>query len=841
MLGGIFMKRVLVRKVIVLLQAFAFAVTSLLFGGAHSKAAEPGGTADASSGLKNAIIADHHNATLSKLKNIPSEWIEKAKTTLHIVYGHTSHGSQVTDGMTGLVKFSGSEYSWNSGGSGGALDLRNTPGSFKTDLGDSSWASITRSYLKNNSDVNVVMWSWCGQVSGASESYINNYLKAMTQLEEDFPGVRFVYMTGHTDGTGVSGNLHIRNEQIRKYCRENNKILFDFADIESYDPDGNYYLDKAVNDGCHYDSDGNGSRDKNWAESWQNTHKLNEDWFHCSSAHSQPLTANMKAYAAWYMFARIAGWDGAEQAEETQVSVPVLAVIGNKAVHEGSALSFTIHATAADEKKLTYSAFTSPYKPLPEGAQFNTVTRTFSWTPSFSQSGTYTLRFTVTDGENSDYEDVSVTVHDRQVGAGASAYDQIQAEEYTDMFGIESENCSEGGRNVGWIQDGDYTSYYGIKFGEGAESFSARVSSETTGGTIELRLDSVAGKLIGTCDVSATGGWQEWKTVTCPVSEATGTHELFLVYRSKSPGSDYLMNINWFQFKAREATEAKRSKVTLADKSDINGDLLKKIGDRPVLQVSVNQNLNPSGRIIYDTVEWSYDPAPDELKNPEKIAVRYINGLKDIAVPSGKYNPSDGTISFTPPLSGRYAITFEQKTYSDISDAYAKAYIEALASKGLYDWIDGEKFNPGRNITRAEFLYLLINALDLHAEKNGTFSDVSLNDFYCEAAQTAKKLGISNGIGDNMLGPDQDITRQDMATLVVRALKAAEWKLPQSSASDLARFKDAGAVSDYARESMAVLVKSGIIVGYDNSLYPRGKFDMQQAATIIYRLYNEGL
>jgi len=161
-----------------------------------------------------------------------------------------------------------------------------------------------------------------------------------------------------------------------------------------------------------------------------------------------------------------------------------------------------------------------------------------------------------------------------------------------------------------------------------------------------------------------------------------------------------------------------------------------------------------------------------------------------------------------------------------------------LASKGFYDWINGENFNPGRNITRAEFLHLLIKALDLHAESDGNFSDVSLNDFYCEAAQVAKKLGIANGIGNNKLGPDEEITRQDMAALVVRALKTGEWKLPQASASDLDQFKDAGDISDYAKESMAILVKAGIIKGYDNSLFPKGKLDMQQAATIIYRLYN---
>ena len=81
-----------------------------------------------------------------------------------------------------------------------------------------------------------------------------------------------------------------------------------FADIESYDPDGDYFGDKLVNDACDYDSNGDGIRDKNWAVDWQNAHP--GERYDCASAHSQPLNANMKAYAAWWLWARLAGWDG---------------------------------------------------------------------------------------------------------------------------------------------------------------------------------------------------------------------------------------------------------------------------------------------------------------------------------------------------------------------------------------------------------------------------------------------------------------------------------------------------------------------------------------------------
>jgi len=264
--------------------------------------ADPGSTAGSTA------TANH---TSIDLAGVPQSWVETAKTGLRIAYGHTSHGSQIIDGMSGLVTFKGALYSFNSSGSGGALTLIDNPFSGAYDLGNpdrTAWAAATRTYLNQHPEINVIIWSWCGQVSSATASDIDTYLSLMSALEADYPNVRFVYMTGHLDGTGLTGNLHLRNEQIRSYCSQNHKLLYDFADIESHNPDGVYFGGKNPNDNCDYDSDGNGSLDANWAIEWQNAHP--GLWYSCSSAHSQPLNANMKAYAAWYLWARIAGWNG---------------------------------------------------------------------------------------------------------------------------------------------------------------------------------------------------------------------------------------------------------------------------------------------------------------------------------------------------------------------------------------------------------------------------------------------------------------------------------------------------------------------------------------------------
>ncbi len=276
------------------------------------------GPAAAPAGNPATRIIDHRHARLSVLRSIPPAAIVAARARLRLAYGHTSHGSQVTDGMKALASFPGAPgggipYRWNRDGSGGALCLHD--GFVEGDLGNpdrTAWAVRTRGYLDRNPGVNVVMWSWCGQAGWARESEIETYLDRMARLEKDYPGVAFVYMTGHLDGTGSRGNLHLRNEQIRAFCRANGKWLFDFADIERFDPDGVDYLDLMADDGCRYDPAGGTNRSKNWAVEWQNRRREGVDWYRCGAAHTQPLNANLKAYAAWYLFARLAGWGGSE-------------------------------------------------------------------------------------------------------------------------------------------------------------------------------------------------------------------------------------------------------------------------------------------------------------------------------------------------------------------------------------------------------------------------------------------------------------------------------------------------------------------------------------------------
>ncbi|MEC0169101.1 S-layer homology domain-containing protein [Paenibacillus graminis] len=294
-------------------------------------------------------------------------------------------------------------------------------------------------------------------------------------------------------------------------------------------------------------------------------------------------------------------------------------------------------------------------------------------------------------------------------------------------------------------------------------------------------------------------------------------------------------------------TESSGKEVALeigkGDKAKLPAEVKTALGDRPIIQLSLKVDgketawNNPDARV---TVSVPYKPSADELKNPEMIVVWYIDGSGDVlTVPSGRYAPKTGMVTFTTTHFSSYAVAYVSRTFTDLGTAvWAKNAVEVLASKDILK-TEGHVFNPSTGITRADFLYSLVRALGLNARVNGNFSDVQKSTYYYNEIAIAKALGITNGIDNDRFGSAYKITRQDMMVLTERALKLEKKLSNQAEAADLERFTDKSEVASYAVNSVAAMVKEGLIEGSGNKVNPTGNTTKAEAAVFLYRLYNK--
>ncbi|WP_432824787.1 DUF1996 domain-containing protein [Dactylosporangium sp. CA-092794] len=124
---------------------------------------------------------------------------------------------------------------------------------------------------------------------------------------------------------------------------------------------------------------------------------------------------------------------------------------------------------------------------------------------------------------------------------------KLEAESFSAQSGARTENTGDtgGGKNVGWLADGDWMQYDNVTIGGG--DLSARIAANNrAGGSVELHLGSPGGALLATFPVAYTGGWQKWTTVTAkPATVPAGPQTLVAVMKS-AQRSDFV-NVNWFE------------------------------------------------------------------------------------------------------------------------------------------------------------------------------------------------------------------------------------------------------------------------------------------------------
>lgn len=281
-----------------------------------------------------------------------------------------------------------------------------------------------------------------------------------------------------------------------------------------------------------------------------------------------------------------------------------------------------------------------------------------------------------------------------------------------------------------------------------------------------------------------------------------------------------------------------------ADHSQLDAAAQAWVGDRPVVDIRLrvgDRELAWQNNQATVTVAIPYSPSTTELDNPEFITIQYIDEAGQATpVSSGRYDAATGEVRFSTNHFSKYAVAYVVKSFQDLNrHVWAKQPIEVLASKGIIQGTAANQFSPAKQITRAEYLTLLVKTLGLTANIESNFTDVQQGSYYYEAAGIAKQLGIVGGTGNNEFGPNTPISRQDMMVMTYKALRKADALTANAASVEaIQAFNDRAEVAGYAAEGVATLVHEGLITGADGKIQPKLPTTRAEAAVFLYRIYN---
>ena len=250
-------------------------------------------------------------------------------------------------------------------------------------------------------------------------------------------------------------------------------------------------------------------------------------------------------------------------------------------------------------------------------------------------------------------------------------------------------------------------------------------------------------------------------------------------------------------------------------------------------------NLADKGKVLRKIYNQNYTKASDLVTAFEAAVGRVESGEENNTppivivpgnTPTGGGNSSPGGMSAPTPTAA------PESTFRDLpSSHWAYGYVKALAEKNVINGYDDGTFRPSNNVTREEFVKMIISATGmLQAGAECEFSDVPAGAWYYEYVASAYAKEIVSGMDEGAFGIGTNITRQDVAVIAARIIKRLKGTVPETVESTLT---DIDTVSDYATDSVKLLNGMGIINGYDDgSFMPKNTLTRAEAATIISRL-----
>ncbi|SHI67018.1 S-layer homology domain-containing protein [Lutispora thermophila] len=267
----------------------------------------------------------------------------------------------------------------------------------------------------------------------------------------------------------------------------------------------------------------------------------------------------------------------------------------------------------------------------------------------------------------------------------------------------------------------------------------------------------------------------------------------------------------------------------------------KLIGNRPVFDITVAYQKNGNTQYVTNfgngtvTLGIPYKPVLGE--NTNNLYGVYVdkNGRPQL-LNNSKYE--NRRLTFQRNRLSTYGVGYmaSAPAFTDTANHWAKDNIDFVASRGLITGISAGTFAPNDFITRADFLMALgkLYGVDVSDYKTSRFTDVKDSDPAMPYIEWAAENQVVKGIGNNMFGPKQKISRQDMAVMMQNYAKATGYELPISLA--IVTFSDNEKIADYAKNAVKAIQQAGIMQGKDNNMFdPQGDATRGESSTILRR------
>jgi len=285
--------------------------------------------------------------------------------------------------------------------------------------------------------------------------------------------------------------------------------------------------------------------------------------------------------------------------------------------------------------------------------------------------------------------------------------------------------------------------------------------------------------------------------------------------------------------------------IKVSNKTENIAESVKQIlGPKPIVSVQITAEdvkLESLGKSAVK-LEIPYKPSAIEKENTHKLVGVRIDEDNIVTLKQSFYSAQNGNfVLFTNHLSD-FSLVYRDVSFDDAFYSYAKKQIEFLAARDVIKGVGKNKFMPKNNITRADFVTLIVRAFGLEARVDSNFDDVLPSDYYYQTVGIAKKLGIVNGVGNNKFEPKKNITREDVMCILARTLKVLGLLTTNvESEKVLGKFNDAEQISSYAKDAIAQLVNAQIVSGYNNMLSPKRNLTREESAVLLYNVYQNML